>query len=404
MLTQPTDTGPASRKPAHVLIVGDHDVAARTRLAAELGESRYRITLARASSAPGDSADADGILTYGLSRPLTVLGRPNVSLAALVTEVAPDLVHVFGTVPGLAAGDTDLGVPVVKTVTGRGTFGAHWNPATRVAVNAAYRHLQGRGRSRIDHWVFQNRSDQDWFLSRGLCTEDDSTLILGSGFVNDAERTAAATASVPATRAQLGFGPDDTIVLMASRLLRQKGVGDFLAVAKRLAAPDRRFVLVGPRPAGPRSVSRRALRRAGRYVTVLPAVDGLDRLLAASDLFVLPTRYGEGIARVLMEACAVGTPVVTTDMPGCRDVIRDGHNGRVVPPGSFRGLMAAVDELLVDRRLRREYGANARATLDPALAIEGVARQFAAVYERVLHPNPAPASTSSPVSPVEVPR
>ena len=98
-------------------------------------------------------------------------------------------------------------------------------------------------------------------------------------------------------------------------------------------------------------------------------IGGIPTLLREATIFCLPTRYGEGVPRSLLEAAATGLGLVATDTPGCREVIRHRETGLLVPPGNQRALEDAVAELLADPSLRARLGAAARALVEREFAL-----------------------------------
>ncbi len=95
-------------------------------------------------------------------------------------------------------------------------------------------------------------------------------------------------------------------------------------------------------------------------VEVLGHVDNMEELLAGADIVVLPTTYGEGVPRILLEAAASGLPIVATDWPGCKEIVVDGVNGLLVPPKDSRALVGAIERLISDPIASARMGAAGR--------------------------------------------
>jgi glycosyltransferase involved in cell wall biosynthesis len=95
-------------------------------------------------------------------------------------------------------------------------------------------------------------------------------------------------------------------------------------------------------------------------------------LLRHATIFCLPTSYREGLPRVLVEASAAGRPIITTDTPGCRDVVKDGVNGTLVPPGNIPALVDALRKLLIDRDMCTRMGLAARQRFEKQFTLEAV--------------------------------
>src|SRR5690606_34931013 len=126
------------------------------------------------------------------------------------------------------------------------------------------------------------------------------------------------------------------LVVLAARMLKQKGVMEFVEAARILKSQGHgaRFALVGPVDEGNASALTRAtlasLVREGAVEWWGPRTD-MPKVLAQAHVVCLPS-YGEGVPKVLLEAAAAGRPIVSTDVPGCREVVEPGLNGLLVPP------------------------------------------------------------------------
>jgi glycosyltransferase involved in cell wall biosynthesis len=102
--------------------------------------------------------------------------------------------------------------------------------------------------------------------------------------------------------------------------------------------------------------------------------------LARSHVVALPTYYGEGVPKILIEAAACGRPAVTTDVPGCRDIVVDEETGLTVAPHDVDALTTALDRLIADASLRRQFGAAARRRVESGFDLETVLRQTTDIY------------------------
>src|SRR5690606_21822543 len=157
-------------------------------------------------------------------------------------------------------------------------------------------------------------------------------------------------------------------VMLASRMLRDKGVVEFVEAARLLRKtrgdrfPPVRHVLVGPvDPGNPASIPEAELR-AWEQEGVIEWWGGrkdMPEVLRMAHVVCLPS-YREGLPKVLLEAGACGRPLIATDAPGCREVVKDGHNGFLVPVRDARALAAAIARLVDDPDLRARLGRHAR--------------------------------------------
>ncbi len=181
--------------------------------------------------------------------------------------------------------------------------------------------------------------------------------------------------------------PDGTpVVVLPARLLWDKGVGEFVAAARslkrrRIAA---RFVLAGePDEANPSFVSPGEIAKWVEEGAVehLGWVQDMPKLLAESHIVCLPSFYAEGIPKSLIEAAAAGRAIVTSDMPGCREVVHHGDNGLLVAPRNPEALAEALEKLIKDPTLRRRMGARGRARAEAEFGLPGVIAQTLALYD-----------------------
>jgi len=208
---------------------------------------------------------------------------------------------------------------------------------------------------------------------------DDRHEMLAHGIISDRHYVVQVSGSGVDTAAfaarPLPDGPP--VVLMIARLMRDKGVYDFVQAARLVKArmPAVRFQILGRiEPNNPTAVSPAECRRWTEegIVDILPETRDVRPFLARSTLFALPSFYREGLPRTILEALASGRPVITTDLPGCRDAIVDGRNGRLIPPRNPVALAEAVVETLSDPAALRAMADAARKAAVDRYDVHGV--------------------------------
>lgn len=316
-------------------------------------------------------------LTRSGTHPVAEL-RLLIALYRLFRAERPEIAHLVTIKPVLYGGIMAriTGVPaVVAAVSGlgfvfleRGVRAA----LVRRLVAALYRVALGGRAVRV---VFQNPDDRATIVRVTGIDESKTVLIRGSG-VDLA--THVAVPRPPAT---------PVVVVMAARLLRDKGVREFVDAARRLRerAVPARFVLAGDRdPGNPTSIDDRELAawRAGGLVELVGHRTDVPRLFADADIVVLPS-YREGLPKVLLEAAACGRPVITSDVPGCRDAVTPGETGLLVPARDAAALADAIERLVLDPPLRARMGAASRALAERAFSIEGVVDAHLRIYREL---------------------
>jgi len=187
-------------------------------------------------------------------------------------------------------------------------------------------------------------------------------------------------------RKELGLPPDGVIVGTVGRLVPIKGVQWLLKAAPRVLAPFPQacFVIIGDGPLLGELRQMTSKLGIGLRVVFLGAREDVPECLAALDLFVLPS-LNEGMGRVLLEAMAVGCPVVATRVGGIPDIVADGTTGLLVPPRDERALAEAILTLLRDRSRRAAYGEAARRHVDGRFDVETMVRRVERLYDEVWH-------------------
>jgi glycosyltransferase involved in cell wall biosynthesis len=348
-----------------------------------------------------DSFEAEGFEyhKYRLSRgvnPLSDLWTFGQLLVAF-RRLGPQIVHTFDSKPGvwarLAARIARVPI-VVGTLPGLGSLYAGETFTTRI-LRTVYQKLQQFACSVSDLTIFQNHDDADQFVEQGVVRREKTYVIMGSGVATEElapERVSAAEEAD--LRHELGFGPDSIVVSMVSRVIRSKGVLDFMAAAQTVTALDANvhFLLVGPDDK--ESIDRLSKSERAELSATLcwpgPRQD-IPVVLAMSDIFVLPSAYREGIPRVLLEAASMGLPIVTTDSPGCNEAVEDGVNGYLVHSGDSDAICHAVMQLIAEPDLRECFGRAGRKRAVQRFDLSVISEHTRSVYSRLLADVPTSA-------------
>ncbi|HEY3242023.1 MAG TPA: glycosyltransferase [Phycisphaerae bacterium] len=193
---------------------------------------------------------------------------------------------------------------------------------------------------------------------------------------------AAIRSATPLSKTALGLPPNDPVVMWVGRMDPVKGLDELIAAMVRVRAHTAcRLVLVGDGPY--REHIERAARRGGLAdaVLFLGSRGDVSQLLPLADVFAFPSRT-EGLPNALLEALAAGCPIVTTDVPGCRDIIRHEVTGLLVPRGDVRRLSDAIAKLLVDRRLGQSLGQAAALDAVERFSLNRMLSQYVELYRQ----------------------
>ncbi len=178
-------------------------------------------------------------------------------------------------------------------------------------------------------------------------------------------------------------------VVLLGRMLREKGVEEFVDAADELHARGvtAEFLLAGPTdPTNPGGLSLEKLNdwTSSGVVKYLGFVQDVPKLFSSCHIICLPSYYREGLPKSLVEAAACGRAIVTTDHPGCRDVVKNGVNGLLVPTRDGPSLAAALKRLIDDANLRHQFGAAGRELAASEFDLHIIVEQTLRVYEKLL--------------------
>ena len=230
---------------------------------------------------------------------------------------------------------------------------------------------------RSNYWtIFQNPDDMNLFERLGLINLNQSTLIRGSGVETNKFIQSDDLNKIP-------------VVMLASRMLWDKGVGEFVEVAKRAYKNkiNAEFMLVGGIDNdNPMSIPLSTLKQwvSNGDVQWKGHSDNMPDMLASASIVCLPS-YREGLPKVLLEAAAIGRPLIASDGPGCREIVRDKYNGLLVKMRDADSLYEAVLMLVNNREMRETMGRNSRTLVETELSTTIINTQTIELYRRVVN-------------------
>lgn len=296
-------------------------------------------------------------------------------LRTIYKKWRPRLIHSFHAKPNILcalAARKALGnsVKVVNSVTGLG----HAFISSGITAG-----LAGTGyrlaKDCTDMTIFQNRDDLALFLAKRWVDKERANLIPGSGV--DVKRFPLID--------RRGRGNKPPVVVMLGRLLRQKGIPEFVETARRIRSiwPQVEFLLAGEEdPKHPDSVSAQWIEEQG-WVSYLGRLSDVLPLLTKADVLLFPSYYREGVPRAVLEAAATGLPAIGFDVPGVREAVRDGVTGFLVPEKELDVLSQKVSELLHNKEKRLAMGWAARQLVEEAFDIRIIQEQYIKTYREL---------------------
>ena len=355
----------------------------RLPLARAAKAAGYEVVVALNVDAHGERLRAEGFRVIPLDwrRGSVNLFQELFTLLAIVRLYArekPDIVHQVAAKPilygSLAARLCRLPA-IANTLTGLGFVFVNESIKARLlrmVIRSAFKLALSLPNSKT---TFQNADDHEMFIARGLGARERTALIRGSGV--DVKH----------------FSPQPEpegapLVILPARMLWTKGVVEFVSAARilRAAGVKARFALVGDpdfinRAAIP--ASRLAEWKSEGVVECWGHRDDMLNVYAQAHIVCLPS-YHEGLPKALMEAAAVGRPLVAADVPGCREIVRHEETGLLVPARNSSALAEALGRLIEDQALRERLGRRARQAATEEFSQELVSKQTLDVYRGLL--------------------
>jgi len=299
------------------------------------------------------------------------------SIYRVLKPLQLDIIHTFTAKPniyGTFAAKLARVPKIVNLVEGLGSYYIEDNNIKNRAVRTIIELLYKIAFKLSDKVIFVNSDDPKYMLQNKIITFDKVEVIKSVGI--DVEYYNPAKVNF------IKFSTHKPVVMMVGRAIWHKGVKEFYEAANRLKHKAH-FVYIGsPDPGNPSSVNEDFLYKG--CVEYLGHRDDIRDLIGSCDIFVLPTSYREGLPRTLLEAGALGKPLVATNTVGCRDVVIDGVNGFLVPVKDIESLSKAIEKLIDNQDMRKQFGQNSRKIIEMNFSIEKIISQYEAIYEKLL--------------------
>lgn len=357
----------------------DFFLSHRVRIALAAKDAGYDVHVA---TMPGQSVSR--IEQYGFTHHVITMSRSGTnplvelqtiwSIYRLFKKIQPQLVHLVTIKPvlygGIAARLTRVPA-AVYAISGLGFIFTRQKKGIDVlksVVTGLYRFALGHSNSRV---IFQNDDDCAILRDIGAVRPEQVVMIRGAG-VDMQEFKHLPEPDLP------------IVITMAARLLKDKGVMEFVEAARCDHDKKYRWQLAGTiDPGNPASLTAQEYEAIGQYVECLGERKDIANLYAQSHIIALPS-YREGIPKSLLEAAAAGRPIVTTDVPGCRDTIVPGKSGLLVPVKDGQAIFKAVQQLADNAELRVAMGKDGRALAEREFAMPIIIDKHLAVYQGLI--------------------
>jgi glycosyltransferase involved in cell wall biosynthesis len=287
-----------------------------------------------------------------------------------------DLIHTFDTKPAFLVPLSQLKTktPITRTVTGLGTIFMS-NSLKSAILRKVYLLLHTIVKNRVCNTIFQNEDDKNLYLKYHLITNSNYNLILSSGIeLNLITQRAKRNNSI------------FTFICVA-RLVFEKGIINLLEAARICNNKGYKFkyLLVGPLEENSKKLNQSILSQYEDIVDILGSRSDVLNLLETSDAFVLPT-FREGFSRVLLEAAAVGLPIISTNVTGVRDFTRHKQEAILIEPQDSEALSNAMIEMATNKELADNLAKNALKHVKQ-FSLENVSKQYITIFNTAINSN-----------------
>jgi len=376
-----------------VILVGGPDVDKRIEFMQHV-RNEFRMTAAGSDIALKEKFDQAMFpyFYYDLARGINLFADiiTIIQLVRIFKQEQPTIVHTFDTKPSVLArlAARLAGVPIIiGTIPGLGSLYTRQNIIIGI-IRRLYQNLQRLACNLSDLTIFQNHADAKQFIESRIVSPNKADVVLGSGISADsfvAEHIAEEERLK--LKQELKIAPNHVTITMISRVIRSKGILEFLSAAQNIRQDHQNveFLLVGPSDRDSLDrLSADELTKLQQVIIWAGSRKDIATVLAISDMFVLPSAYREGIPRVLLEAASMSLPIVTTDTPGCNEVVEDGVNGFLIPVRDVSALTEAIRQLIDHPELRREFGTVSRQRAVDRFDLSIVAEQTSTIYKQLL--------------------
>ncbi|MFW2439041.1 MAG: glycosyltransferase family 4 protein [Arenicellales bacterium] len=300
-------------------------------------------------------------------------------LKRLFNKTHPDVVLLYTIKPNVYGNFAarQLGIPSISNIAGLGSLFIQQNITTRIA-----KLLYKFAMTAPVKIFFQNNEDMDQFLSERIVPLEPCIRIPGSGVDLDRFKPAALDDEEGESR--------PFIFLLFSRMLWDKGVGEYVEVARRLISEGRdvEFRLLGFLDTdNPNAINQQDMDKlcSDKSIVYLGVSDDVEHEIQTADCIVLPTYYREGVPRTLLEAAAMAKPIIATAVPGCRDVVDDGVTGYLCAPRDANDLYQKMHDMIVlDDKERQAMGSLGREKMAKEFDQKFVFEKYAAAINEAL--------------------
>ncbi len=353
----------------------------------------WDVTIVTADTGKLKDIEAKGLKTINL--PMSRSGKNLLEelstlnfLRKLYKREKPDVVHHVGMKTilwGTLAAKFAKVNGVVNAISGLGGFFAEDNKGLMAKLMPKVLKFSHDRKNLL--CIFQNNEDKGLYVSNKIIKEDQARYIKGSG--GDLKEFCYTPEPGADSSSVQEFKSSKLRVILTARMIVEKGIFILTEAAERLRSKyeDKvEFLLVGGIDDHPGAITKEQLEAVcdGKYIQWLGYRTDVKQLLQSSHIVAFPSYYMEGLPKSLIEADAIGRPVITCNSVGCKEAVIDGYNGYLIPTKDVDALVEKLDILLGDAKLRQEMGRNSRKYAEENFSLDVVIERHLKIYEELM--------------------
>lgn len=355
----------------NICLIGGEDAHKRIALSQILIKNGFNVTIL--GTQEYDYPENINFTKYSLNRKLDLVSdfKTILEYRKIIKKNNFDIVQTFDTKPAFLVPIACFGLKtkIVRTITGLGTIFMGENIKFKI-LRLVYKILHKIAKRGNSHTTFQNEADKNYFIANNLVSTNNSSIIYGSGIdlyniKNIATRKNAR----------------HTFILVA-RLVFEKGIINYLEAAKLCIDKGYsfEFLLVGPLEEDSSKLNLSILNDYKKYVNWLGVKSNVSELMMKADTFVLPT-FREGFSRVLLEASAIGLPIITTNVPGTKEIVTNGKEGILVNLNDSEDLHKAMIYMAENPKIANEMSENTLIKVKQ-FSLEKISTEYIKLYKK----------------------
>ena len=371
-----------------LVFVGTEDVSSRIEISKEFIKLGYDIEIIGTEESSKFVKHNIKYQKYNLNRELNIFNdlKTIFELRKILKQFEKNvIIHTFDTKPGIYVPLASLGIKNVivgRTVTGMGRIFSDGN-FVNYFLRKIYNFFQKIIDLKLDFTIFQNEDDYKYFIENNLIEKSKSFIVKSSGINIEKFLSNISEDKVKLLKKELNLNENVVTFILVSRMVKQKGILEYLEAAKMCYDNGYKynFLLVGPLDTD-KSISMEDIAKYKSYVKYLGKRNDIGELMSISDICVLPTYYREGIPRVLLEASVLGLALIATDMPGCKDIVIDEYNGKLIKTKDVKDLYEKMVYIAENNKFKL-YGENAKIKVKE-FDLNIIVNQYNDIYKKLL--------------------